>query len=387
MITNAHYHPNWLEIDLDALDRNVRTIRHRLKKGTRLMAVVKADAYGLGAVEVGRTVLKAGTDWLAVYDLSEAKELRAAGIDAPILTLFSRETDADDIVNLSLSPSVHELKLVRALSESAARQNTEVKVHVKIDTGLGRMGVNWKDALGFIKKVSEVPNIRLGGVFSTPAEAGAHYTRKQFVRFLEVLSGLEKAGIAVPLRHFLTSSSLANSDMELDMVRVGLLLYGCVTEDTAIPLEPVLAYKARVENEREIGAGGGIGYGMIWKAKRKSRVVIISSGYSDGLWRNLSNRGIVLIDGNNAPIVGRVSINHCYVDVTGIPSARVGDDVVFIGKSGARQITMEEFAKVVGTTSYEVLCKMSGSIPRLYIKGGRIISQRWIKPVYEKVNP
>jgi len=374
----------WAEVDLDAIAHNVRRLKGLIGERVELMAVVKANAYGHGAVPVARVALESGASRLAVNRAVEGIELRRAGIAAPILILgYSPPWEAEAIVHYDLTPTVTEREVASALSEAAASQGKTIPIHVKVDTGMGRFGLLPDEVVGFVKGLAEFPNLRLEGFwthFSSADEADKSYTHLQFKLYQEVLGELEEAGIEIPIRH--VANSAATLDLpqtHLDMVRCGITIYGLYPSpevNHSIPLRPAMTLKSRVARVRTLPAGSSISYGRTYTTTRPTPVALVPVGYGDGYHRLISNRGEVLIHGRRAPIVGRVCMDQLMVDISGIPNVKLNDEVVLFGRQGDEEISVEEVAAWAETINYEVVTAIMSRVTRVYVKNGRVIAMR-----------
>ena len=362
----------WAEIDLAALRANVRAIQEFVGPRVEIFAVVKANAYGHGAVPVARAALAAGATRLAVHRVDEGVELREAGIDAPILLLgYAPLSAAPLVARYRLTPTVNTLEFAEAL---AAYLDEPLPVHIKVDTGLGRYGLLPQEVVDFARALDAMSHIVIEGVythFATADEADASYMRRQFGIFRDVLSALEAAGIRPILRHACNSAAtFAFPQAHLDAVRPGIALYGLRPSDAWEPpvrLRPVLTLKSRVARVRTLPAGSSIGYGRTFTADKPIRVALVPIGYGDGYHRVLSNRAQVLIRGKRARMVGRVSMDQIVVDVTHIPGVQIEDEVVLIGEQGGEAIRAEEVARWAQTINYEVTTSLLPRVTRIYL--------------------
>jgi len=360
----------WAEVDLDAVAANTRRIA-RLVTPARLFAVVKADGYGLGAGPVARTALENGAAGLCVARPEEGLALRAQGIDAPILILGpTLPSLAPQVVRARLTPTVCDPDLADALARAAGTE--PVAVHVKVDTGLHRYGIAPAEAGPFIRCLSRYPQLRVEGLWThlaTADEADKSFAYRQLALFREVLAGLPP----VPLRHAAnTAAALDLPELRLDLVRVGLGIYGYYPSryvGRGLPLRPALTLKSRVVRVHEVGPGEGVGYGRTWVASRPARVALVACGYGDGYPRRLSNRGSVLVRGRRCPVVGRVSMDLLTADVSGLPEVAVGDEAVLVGRQGDEEIRLEELADLAETIPYELLTRLTPRVVRVYRKG------------------
>ncbi len=364
----------WAEVDLDAIAANVRSFCRFVGPHVQVIAVVKANAYGHGAVPVAQAALRGGATRLAVHRLLEGVELRQAGVQAPILVMGYIPPDgADEVVRWGLTPTVTTTEFAQALSARAVAAEVTVPVHVKVDTGMGRFGLMPEEALPFIQALVSLPAIRLEGLFThfcTADSADPSYMRIQFRRFMDVLEGLNGAGIAVPLRHTCNSAATMRfPEAHLDAVRPGIAIYGLDPSSEwppIFPLRPAMTLKSRVVRVRTVPAGWGIGYGRTYVPNRPTRVALLPVGYGDGYHRILSNRGAVLLHGQPAPILGRVSMDQIVVDVSHIPQVQEGDVAVIFGHQGEAELRAEEVAAWAETINYEVTTSILPRVVRIY---------------------
>lgn len=355
---------NWVEIDLAALRHNYFEARKHAAPDATVLGVVKSDAYGHGMIPVARELEKCGAGFLAVSKFWEAKELREAGISLPILVLLGFEdADVEDAVRLGIRPALFRLESAVKLSEAACRLNKPAPVHVKVDTGMGRLGIQCDDMYAFLGKLMALPGIVIEGMishFAEADEADKSYCGFQIKQFLKAIEAATQRGLSLSYCHISNSAAVMDlPQAHFRMVRPGIMLYGS-TPSGAPPdsanLQPVMTFKSVILQLKELPAGRPIGYGRTFTTTRQSRIATIAVGYDDGYFRLLSNRGQVLIRDRRAPVVGRVSMNMITADVTGIPDAAEGDEVVLLGAQGKERITGEEIAQLCGTISYEVYC-------------------------------
>jgi alanine racemase len=379
----------WAEVDLDAIARNARGLKECVGEETELMAVVKANAYGHGAVPVARTALENGATRLAVNRALEGVELRQAGITAPVLILgYSLPSEAETVVRWDLTPTVTTVEGALALSSMSDRQGKVTSIHVKVDTGMGRFGLLPDEAVAFVRRIARLPGLKLAGLFTHFAladSADKTYTRRQFGLYMRLVEQLEGAGFAIPLKHVANSAATLDlPEMHLDMVRCGIALYGLRPSDEvepAIPLKPAMVLKSRVARVRTLPPGSSISYGCTYTTTRPTPVALVPVGYGDGYHRILSNKGSVLIGGKRAPIVGRVCMDQFVVDVTDIEGVRQDDEVVVFGRQGEEEISAEEVAALAGTINYEVVTGILPRVTRVYLKGGQVVG---VKPLVEE---
>ena len=365
----------WAEIDLDAIAHNVREIKAFVGPQTEIIASVKANAYGHGLLPVARTALKAGATRLAVHRIQVAVALREGGITAPILLLGHVPPSGVDLVLRNrITPTLVDWDTARLLS---AHATGPTPVHVKIDTGMSRYGLEPEKALDFVRYVSALPHLVVEGIFShfaTADEADLSHARRQLRRFREVLEDLEEAGYTIPLPHICNSAGLITlPHAHMAAVRPGLLIYGMSPSEAvrpSFPLRRALTLKSTVIHIRTLAPGSSVSYGRTYTTRVPMRAALISLGYGDGYPRLASNRGAVLIHGQRAPIRGRICMDQFVVEVTDIPNVRVGDEVVAIGEQGDEEITPEEVAAWAETINYEVMTDLLPQVVRVYRLNG-----------------
>lgn len=363
----------WAEVDLSAVRHNVRALRAWVGPQVEVAAVVKANGYGHGAIPVSQAALEAGASRLAVGWVAEGSALRQGGVTAPILVMgYSLPEDAPAIVYYDLTPTVCSRDMALALSDACQVQRKEIPIHVKVDTGMGRFGLLPEEVVPFLKDVARLPGLRVEGLWThfATADEDAAYARQQFALYQEVLREVEAAGFAIPLRHAANSGATLNlPETHLDMVRCGIAIYGLYPSaggNHPVRLRPALTLKGRVGHVRTLPAGFSISYGRTFTTTRPTRVALVPIGYGDGYHRLHSNRGAVLIRGRRAPILGRVCMDQCVVDVTDIPGVRDGDEVVILGRQGDEEITAEEVAAWADTIHYEVVTGLTSRVLRVY---------------------
>ncbi|HHW41859.1 MAG TPA: alanine racemase [Syntrophomonadaceae bacterium] len=368
--------PAWAEINLDALAHNVREIRRITNPRAQIMVVVKANGYGHGVEPVSRTALRNGAGWLGVALLQEALLLRERGIKAPTVILgYTPDEDMEEVVANDISQTIFTWEGALALAAAAKRLGKTAKIHVKIDTGMGRLGFPPdKETVETIFRMAHLPGVEVEGIythFAAADEADKSYTEEQFTRFVWLLKQLSARGVYIRWKHCANSAALLDLPYtHLDLVRPGNVIYGLfpsaeVRHDT-VRLIPVMSLKARVAFVKEVPAGASISYGRTYVADKPRRIATIPLGYADGYSRLLSNKGEVLIKGRRAPVVGRVCMDQLMVDVTHIPDVVQDDEVVLLGRQGEEEITAEEIAAHLGTINYEVVCMISERVPRIY---------------------
>ncbi len=359
-------------IDLGAVSHNVAEIRKEIGNERGLMAMVKADGYGHGAVEVSRAALRSGADSLGVAIPEEGQQLREAGIEVPILVVgLSQLEEAYKVIKFRLSQTVASVELLEALDSEAGKASTKVNVHVKVDTGMGRIGINPDDAVSFVRKVKDFKNLNLEGIFShfpSSDERDKTFSIGQLQLFNQVISNLRLAGIEIPQKHMANSGAVLDLPQSYyDMVRPGIMLYGIYPSrevSRSIKLRPAMTFKTKVAQVKVVPAGTPISYGRTFITNKKTTVAMLPVGYEDGYNRLLSNRGEVLIKGHRAPIIGNVCMDMCMVDASGVEDVRPGDEVVLFGEDPP----VWEFATKIGTIPNEVVCAVSKRVPRIYVQ-------------------
>jgi alanine racemase len=366
--------PTVAEIDLRALAFNFRQVQKRIPKGVKIMGVVKADAYGHGAIPVSLALEHLGVEYLGVAMSDEGVHLRRGGVKAPILLLGGvYQEDVDRIFRFHLTPVVFQMESMQLLNQSAEKRGKKVKVHLKVDTGMGRLGVSLCQWPGFLREIKRFPRIEVEGILSHYAvadETENPFTREQWEAFQRALSVAESMGIHSRYQHISNSAGLtAFSTWSGNMVRPGIILYGCHPSPVLrmlIRLKPVMTLKTRIGLLKQVPSGQKISYGGTHITRRKSLIATLPIGYADGYSRKLSNQGEVLIRGRRAPVVGSVCMDYIMADVTDIRGVSQGDETVLMGRQGPEEITAEEIAEKIGSISYEVLCLVGKRVPRIY---------------------
>lgn len=360
------FRPTWAEIDLGALVSNLRLLRRRVGPRPKLMFVVKANAYGHDAVLCALAAQKArAADWLGVSSVEEGVALRDAGVKLPVLVLGSLYPFESVLAAAAhgLTPIVASLESARRVAEAATRLRRTIDVHVKVDTGMGRIGVRPDAAAELVRGLSTLRGIRVQGLYThmAKAENDPAFTRRQLSAFGKVLKALEKEGLRPPLVHAANSAAaLRHPESRFDLVRPGLAAYGLYDG-----FSPVLSLKSKLVYVKTVAKGATVSYGASWRAKRASRIATLPVGYGDGYPRALSNGAPVLVGGARCPVVGRVTMDQVMVDVSDAPSARVGDDAVLIGRQGGEEVRAGELARLCGTIPYETVTALSGRVPRV----------------------
>lgn len=374
MSTTSPGSPTSATIDLAALAHNVTQFSRFLSPGCAIMAVVKANAYGHGAVEVSRALIRQGIARLAVVSLDEGIALRQAGITVPIVVLGPLfPNQIDDLFAHRLTPVISDRAIIPALAKRATALQAPYPVHLKVETGMGRLGLAADDAIALVTTEPWPSGLHLEGLMTHFADAdGAtnDQTQQQLALFTRVLTTLAAQGITAPLIHAANSGGAVRvPGAQFSLVRPGIMLYGYHTLPHTVPapdLQPVLTLKTCVAQLRTVPPGGTVSYNATFTAKRATRVAVLPIGYADGYNRHLSNRGEVLVQGRRAKVIGLVCMDMVMVDVTDIPGVAVGDDVIVIGRQGQDEITAVDVAEWTGTIPYEILCSIGPRVPRLY---------------------
>jgi alanine racemase len=374
---NFPLRPAWMEIDLGRLRRNLQLIRRDLPAAVKLLAVVKDEAYGHGALDVARIAVEEGAWGFGLSTLEEAMTLRDGGITAPLLLLGERqEAELEWCVAHDLTVCLNEVHNVRALAKIAAKLGKQVPVHVKIHTGMSRYGVRWDEALPLLEQVVAEKSLSLEGVmthFSQSDEIDKTFANLQFARFNEVLSALAERKISVKLRHTCNSGGLLDlPHAHLDMVRPGILMYGIFPSQvcrTIDGIQPVMSVKARIAAIQKLKPGEVVGYGMRYTATSERRIAILPIGYGDGFPR-VRNEGGALIHGQRAPLIGGIAMDALMVDITDIPQAQMWDEAVIMGRQGDLEITARDIAKLKNSVTYDVLTGWRLRLRRKNVNGG-----------------
>lgn len=373
----------WAEVDLDAIAHNIREIRKITNPNAQIMAVVKADAYGHGFLEVTRTLLENGADRLAVAVLQEGKQLRSRGVTVPILLLgASMENDIDDIINFDITPSVCSYEFAKAISYISEKKEKITKIHIKLDTGMSRIGFvvseNNSQIIDEIEKITKLPYIEVEGIFShfaTSDEQDDSYTRLQFSRFMSVVQALEKRNIHIPIKHICNSAGIMMyPEMHLDMVRPGIILYGLYpsneVDKTRLDLIPAMTLKSKITFVKKVEAGRGVSYGKEYITNKVTKIATVPIGYADGYLRKIAKEGKMIVHGKKVPIIGRICMDQCMIDVSDVHNIERGDEAIIFGREG---ITIDDLAQWLDTINYEISCVIGKRIPRIYTKDGKAV--------------
>jgi alanine racemase len=368
----------WVEVDLDRFAANLRAIRGRIGPGVGVFLVVKADAYGHGAVDMAEAAAREGVEVLGVATLHEGIQLRQAGCALPIVVLSPLlPSEIEEAVAHDLEPSVCDLAFARALSSAATRNGRPRRCHVEVDTGMGRTGVREAEAEAFLEAVAGLPGLRLASVYTHFPDADGSdrgFTEGQIARFTDLLGRLAQRGLRPPRAHASNSAGTVNFPTgRFDWVRVGLIAYGHAPprNEEPLALQPVMALKSRLVQIRELPAGSTVSYARTFVTPAAMRVGVVAVGYGHGYSWLLSNRGHMLVGGRRVPIVGRVTMDLTMVDLRGVESAAVGDEVVLFGEQGDAVLPLEEVAEGSATLPYEIMCTIGKRVTRIYVRDGR----------------
>ncbi len=373
----------YAEINLDAICQNVQNAMDKVGKDTKMMAIIKTDAYGHGAVPVAKALKEIGTYAFGVATVEEAVQLRRAGIESPILILgYVFPADYELLIENDIMHAVFQYETAKALSEKAASLSKTVKIHIKLDTGMGRIGMQpTEESLAEIEKIAALPNIEIDGIFTHFAcadEADKTSCNRQKEKYLDFVQKLDACGIHIPIKHMCNSAGIIEfSDNFLNMTRSGIMTYGLYPSEEVnkanLKLHPALQLKSHVAFVKTVGKGFTVSYGSTYVTeKEKTVIATVPVGYGDGYPRALSNKGKVLIHGQYAPIVGRVCMDQFMVDVTDIPNVQQGDEVTLVGTDGDKRISVEEVADNAYSFNYEFCCGINKRVPRVYIRNGAV---------------
>lgn len=371
------------EINLDAIAHNTKQIRKIVNDKTDIMVIIKADAYGHGAVEVAKVALYNGASALGVAISDEGIQIRNNNINVPILILgYTPEAKIDEVIKYNLIQTVFTYEMAEAISKVATKLEKIAQIHIKIDTGMSRIGFLPNDkAIDDIIKISKLKNIEINGIFThfaTSDEIDKSFTYKQAQIYQNFVNKLEALGVYIPVKHVSNSGAIIDlPEFAFNMVRAGIILYGMYPSEevdkSKIDLKPAMSLKTQVSYIKEISSNSPVSYGRTYYTTTNTKIATIPVGYADGYSRALSNKGRVLINGEYANIIGRICMDQFMIDVTHIQNVNIGDDVILIGEQNDKAVTAQEIAKLIGTINYEVVCMISKRIPRVYMKNGAIL--------------
>lgn len=369
---------SWVEVDLDNFTSNLNEVRRLVGPRVKILQVVKADAYGHGAIEISHVALKSGASSLGVANADEGVQLRVGGISAPIIILSpSTIPEIQEIIKYTLTSSVSDLHFARELQDKYHQAGLQAQIHIEVDTGMGRGGTMNHHSLAMIQEIKGFPNVYIEGIFThlAQSETTTSYNDGQWRLFQALLKDLKEHNICIPLRHIANSGAVLNyPDFYLDMVRPGLMTYGIHPSPetmTKAKLAPVMSFKTRVLLMKDFPSRSSIGYGSTFITSGPTKIATIPVGYGDGYGLLLSNQGEALIKGRRAPVVGRISMDMCTLDVTHIPDLQIGDEVVMLGRQGVEEITADELAAKARTISYEIICALGKRAPRIFLQQGK----------------
>lgn len=385
----SYFKRTWAEVNLDRVEHNFKVIKQQISKDTKLCCVIKADAYGHGAVELGQLYEKLGADFFAVSNLEEALELRLNGVTLPILILgYTPASYAKELSDNNISQAVFSVEYAHELSESAVNLGVKVKIHLKIDTGMSRIGIMCQDidrddAVSQALEILGLDGLNAEGIFthfavSDEKDEGRDYTDQQIKCFKYLIGSLKENGVDTDsiICHCSNSAAIMDyPDAHIDMVRAGIILYGLAPSGKLkgqIDLRPAMEIKSVVAHIKEIEPGTTVSYGRTFTADRKLKIATVPIGYADGYIRNLANDAYMIVGGKKAKVVGRICMDQCMIDVTGIDNIKVGDVVTVIGKTGDVEISTDDVASWTGTINYEVVCLVGKRVPRVYIKAKEV---------------
>jgi alanine racemase len=367
------YRPTWAEINLGSIAHNVNEFRQHVPQPTRLMAIVKADGYGHGAVEVARAALAAGVDWLGVALVEEGIRLRKAGLAAPIFVLgYLPPQGMAAIFQYHLTPGILDLTTLELLEDEARRQRRKLGVHLKVDTGMGRLGISTEAGLALARRIMSSTHLELEGVythFAAADEDDKSFTLTQLDKFKSLVETIRKERPQVIAHAANSAGAIEVKDSYLDMVRIGISLYGLYPSENArklVDLRPAMSLHTKIAFVKEVPAGTPISYGCTYVTSHSSRIATLPLGYADGYIRLLSGRAHVLIRGQRVPQLGRVCMDYIMVDITDLPDVEAGEPVVLYGCQAGEEISVDEIARLAGTINYEVTCAVSSRVPRVH---------------------
>lgn len=371
--------PVWAEINLSNLDYNIKNIITKVGKDKEIIGVIKADAYGHGSVEAAKVLKENGVKTFAIATLQEAITLREAGIKEDIIMLgLTPNMYADTIVKYNIIPVVCEANNAKAISDAAKKEGQTVSGLIAVDTGMGRIGYlpDDENAIQDIKKITELTNFKVKGMFSHMATADAldkSFSKIQEEQYIGFYEKLKNQGIDVPFRTFANSASIMEiPSVYYDAVRPGIILYGCYPSDEVdknqLSIKPVMSVKANIIHLKKVGKGFSVGYGRKFISERESLIATIALGYADGYPRPYSSQAKVIVNGELAPIAGNICMDQCMIDVTDVPNIKIGDEVIIMGSDGKNTILADDIANATGTINYEIVCAFGQRLPKVYVK-------------------
>lgn len=377
----------WAEINLDNIAHNISCIRKSIEPSTKLLVVIKADGYGHGYKQVAKVAVDNGADFFGVASADEAMQLRRSGFDTPILILGPVDDDEFvHVVDLDISITVFNIEIARRISSIASALGKKARLHIKIDTGMSRIGYmaasdNHNAIIDEILTISNFPNISIDGIFTHFSKADdteSDFTQIQFERFLNICDELAQRGLNIPIRHCCNSGGIVNyPQYHLDMVRSGIITYGYYpseqTNNGKLDLIPAMQLKSKITDVKRVGAGTDVSYGGTYTTDKPIEIATFGIGYADGYFRSLSNKAEVIVGNRKAKVIGRVCMDQTMADVTEIKNIKIGDEVILFGTDGNNTITVDSVAALAGTINYEVLSVVGKRVPRVYIKDGKVV--------------
>lgn len=378
----------WAEINLNSIEYNFRNIKNKLSKNTKILCVLKADAYGHGAEFLVKEYEKLGADWYGVSNIDEAVQLRNAGAKKPILIFgYTNPEMVETLYKYDISQAVFSLQYAQKLSEICEKTGSKIKIHIKVDTGMSRIGFfcqseeSINNSAKEIKQLKNLKNLEIEGIFthfsvSDDMTNNTEYTIKQYNNFCSIIKKIENEGMKIPIKHCCNSGGIISCPgMHMDMVRAGVILYGLYPSEEVkdkIDLKPVMQLKTVVSQVKEIPENTSVSYGRTFVSNKKMKIASVSIGYADGYSLKFSNTAELLIHGKRAKIVGRVCMDQLMIDITDIEDVKEGDEVTVFGTDNPQNISVDELAKIAGTINYEIVCLIGKRVPRIYIKDGKI---------------
>lgn len=372
-IVMTNKHRTWIEVDIHGFRKNIQMMKSRLEKGVEFLSMVKANAYSHGALRIADVAIREGSRFLGVAYPEEAFELRKGGLTHPILLFSEAEESIPDLFSFNITPTVYTLNFAKKLSNYASKKNVKIKVHIKIDTGLNRLGIQSKNGVRIVEQINKLPQVIIEGIYTHFANAyssNLSFTKKQFSDFLGVIRTLKKKSIIPKYIHASNSASFVwFPESHFNLVRFGMAMYGLepsANKSYPLRLKKTFSWKTRVLLVKEIKKGENVGYGNYWHAKKNLRMATIAVGYSDGFRKEPYNFKYVLHKGVKRTIIGNVAMSHSMIDITG-SSAEIGDEIVIIGKQGKNEITLEDIGSITGTSNEEILTSISNKISRIYL--------------------
>ncbi|GAA0772727.1 alanine racemase [Clostridium subterminale] len=378
--------PSWAEVDLDALRNNVREVK-RVSEGKEIIATIKADGYGHGAIDIYKAIMDEGINRFAVAVITEAIELRKAGVDIPIIILgFTPKEFYDEVIDLEIEQTIYNYEDAKILSDMAMEKNNIAKIHIAIDTGMGRIGfLTTREQAREVHRITKLKGVRIVGIFThfaTADEEDKTYANFQIEKFNEFNKYLEELGVNIPFKHVSNSAAIIDfPDLPYGGVRAGIMLYGYYPSNYVnknnVSLIPVMSLKCKIVHLKKIQEGDYVSYGRLYRAPAERIIGTLPIGYADGISRALTGKAKVIVNGKVVPMVGRICMDQCMIDVTDVLDVKVGDEVILIGKDNiGNVITADDIAEVLGTVNYEIICDISKRVPRVYTKSGKNFTVR-----------